>query len=89
MVIGCQRRHTLKRSPKKDEAQVADQGCSGGSERRLEVCATVMLEVDEAHSEECLCYFTSQVSPARKSLARSPGPRLAMTSLICWFITSS
>src|ERR1700676_332782 len=34
-------------------------------------------------------YFTSQVSPARRSLARSPGPRLAITSLICWFMTSS
>src|SRR5439155_17458111 len=34
-------------------------------------------------------HFTSHVSPARRSLPRSPGPRLAMTSLICWFITSS
>ena len=34
-------------------------------------------------------HFTSQVSPARRSLDRSPGPRLAMTSLICEFMTSS
>jgi len=34
-------------------------------------------------------YFTSQVSPARSSLFRSPRPRLAITSLTCWFITSS
>jgi len=34
-------------------------------------------------------YFTSQVSPARRSLPRSPGPRLAMTAWTCWFITSS
>ena len=34
-------------------------------------------------------YFTSQVSPARRSLARSPGPRLAMTAWTCSFITSS
>lgn len=34
-------------------------------------------------------YFTSQVSPARRSFVRSPGPRLAMTSLICSFMTSS
>lgn len=32
---------------------------------------------------------TSQVSPACKILFRSPGPRFAITSLICWFITSS
>src|SRR6267378_3392157 len=34
-------------------------------------------------------YFTSQVSPARRSLARSPGPRLAMTAWTCSFMTSS
>ena len=28
-------------------------------------------------------YFTSQVSPARSSLFRSPAPRFAITSLIC------
>ncbi len=30
-----------------------------------------------------LRYFTSQVSPACRSLLRSPEPRLAITSLIC------
>src|SRR5438445_12938130 len=32
---------------------------------------------------------TRQVSPARRSFARSPGPRLARTSLSCWWTTSS
>ncbi len=29
------------------------------------------------------CYFTSQVSPARSNLFKSPAPRFAITSLIC------
>jgi len=37
----------------------------------------------------CEDYFTSHVVAGSKKFAQVARPRLAMTSLICWFITSS
>jgi|tagenome__1003787_1003787.scaffolds.fasta_scaffold20984595_3 hypothetical protein len=48
----------------------------GGKNRLDEKC-------DERGWRTALRYLTSQVSPACRSLLRSPEPRLAITSLIC------
>src|SRR6266699_1997589 len=51
--------------------------------------STIRILITKPGRNKTGLYFTSQVSPARSSFPRSPGPRLAMTSLICSFITSS
>ena len=67
--------------------------------RTLPICkgkgATILAITAPDDDSNWLCvlvienYFTSQVSPARRSSVKLPGPRFARTSLICWFMRSS